>query len=144
MPGQQHQTYAEYYDEPSGRRRRRSIDEVEYVVRHGEIVSALCRRRRQNEQSNERVVKNSLIDLGIEVDGVLTELYEIKTNCRRQTLYTGIGQIVVHDKSSGGECERYLVVPSTETISPDITRAIERANIYLLRYELRGDSIRIV
>jgi hypothetical protein len=137
-------TFKDYYDEFAGRKRRRRVREVEYISRHGDIVRALCNWRQHTAKAHERIVKNAYIDLGIEIRGVLTELYEVKTNCDRQTLYSAIGQVVVHGEFQSGTSQRFLVLPSGEQISDDIDRALTRAGISVIRFELDDDEIRIV
>jgi hypothetical protein len=108
------------------------------------IVRALCNWRQYTAKAHERIVKNAYIDIGIEIRGVLTELYEVKTNCDRQTLYSAIGQVVVHGEFQSGTSQRFLVLPSGEQISDDIDRALTRAGISVIRFELADDEIRIV
>lgn len=137
-------TYESYYDEFAGKKRRRRMEEVEYISRHGDIVRALRNWRDHDTRSNEKVVKSAYIDLGIQTGGALTEIYEVKTNCDRQTLYSAIGQIQVHDDSHRGKCRRFLVLPIGDTIPNDVSRALTRADISLLRFEIRGRKVRIV
>ena len=99
--------------------------------------------RRRDARSNEKVVKNAYIDLGIARAGVLTELYEVKTNGARQTLYSAIGQLVVHDDSKDGGCRRFLVLPASDVIPDDISRTLRRSNISVGRFEFRGEKVLI-
>ncbi len=135
-------TFEDYYDEFSGKKRRRRVAEIEYISRHGDIVRAL--RDWRVAKSNEKVVKNAYIDLGIQMRDVLTEIYEVKTNCDRQTLYSAIGQVVVHDDSRTGDCQRFIVLPNGDQIPHDVSRALECAGISLLRFDFDGDKVRIL
>lgn len=140
---QEQRTYEDYYNEFVGKKRRRRLEEVEYISRHGDVVRALCDWRRRGARSNEKVVKNAYIDLGIARAGVLTELYEVKTNGARQTLYSAIGQLVVHDDSKDGGCRRFLVLPASDSIPDDISRTLRRSNISVVRFEFRGEKVLI-
>jgi hypothetical protein len=137
-------TFKSYYDEFAGRKRRRRVREIEYISRHGDIVRALCDWRQHTAKAHERTVKNAFIDLGIETRGILTELYEVKTNCDRQTLYSAIGQVIVHCESRSGTFQRFLVLPNGEQIAEDIEHALTRASISVIRFELANNEIRIL
>jgi hypothetical protein len=62
----------------------------------------------------------------------------------RQSLYTAIGQVVVHDDSPSGSCKRFLVLPDDEKIPGDVTRALTRSGISLVRFALQGDRVRVL
>jgi hypothetical protein len=141
---QAQQTYKDYYDEFSGKKKRRRMAEVEYISRHGDIVRALHSWRNLSPEEERRSIKNAYIDLGIIAGDVLTELYEVKTNCERQTLYSAIGQMLVYDERGDNRCRRVLVLPKNEPTPDDITRALQRANISLLRFSLDGRRASIV
>jgi hypothetical protein len=135
---EEQRTFQDYYDEFAGKKRRRRVEEIEYISRHGDIVRAL--RDWRVAKSNENVVKNAYIDLGIRTGDVLTEIYEVKTSCDRQTLYSAIGQIFVHDDSPINVCQRFLVLPDGDQIPDDVTHALKRAGIALLRFQFEGDK----
>jgi hypothetical protein len=136
--------FGDYFDEFSGKKRRRRIREIEYISRHGDIVRALREWRQQTLEASEKFVKDAYIDLGVRAGDALRELYEVKSSCERQALYTAIGQIVVHDDSPSGSCKRFLVLPNDETIPRDVTRALTRSGISLIRFELQGDKVRVL
>jgi len=138
------QSYEDYYDEFMGKKRRRQIDEIEYISRHGDIVRALRNWRRRTAEPSDKIVKNAYIDLGIQSKGLLKELYEVKTGCDRQSLYSAIGQVIVHDDGQDGRCKRFLVLPNADHIPDDLARALTRARISILRFEIRGDEVRIL
>ena len=135
--------YGEYFDEHSGKKRRRRIEEIEYISRHGDIVRALREWRKRTLKANEKIFKDAYVDLGVQVNGIMREIYEVKSSCERQTLYTAIGQIVVHDDSTNGVCKRFLVLPSEHTVPGDVMRALTRAEISLIQFTLQGDKVRV-
>ena len=89
-------TYDDYYREFAGQKRRQRLEETKYMSRHGDIVHTLHGWRKASARPDERLVKNAYIDSAVEANGVLTELYEVKTGDDRQTLYAAIGQLMVH------------------------------------------------
>ncbi|MGH9477046.1 MAG: hypothetical protein ACRD1C_12045 [Terriglobales bacterium] len=134
-------SYRDYYDEFSGNKRRPAAEGLEYASRHGDIVRALCEWRHRRKNANAKIVKNAYIDLGIQEAGQLAELYEVKPSCERQSLYTAIGQILVH---SGTACLRFIVLPANGKIPNDIHEALSRARISLLRFQLIHGRVRIL
>lgn len=132
--------FGDYFDEFSVKKRRRRLKEIE----HGDIVRALRKWWQRTLGASEKFVKDAYIDLGVRSGDALRELYEVKSSCERQTLYTAIGQIVVHDDSPSDSCKRFLVLPDDETIPGDVTRALTRSGISLIRFELQGDKVRVL
>lgn len=112
--------FRNYFDEFSGKKRIRRSKEIEYISRHGEIVSALRKWRQRALNGSEKFAKDAYIDLGVQSRDALCELYEVKSSCERQALYTATGQIVVHDDSPKGNCKRFLVLPNDEVVPRDV------------------------
>jgi hypothetical protein len=119
------------------------IGETEYISRHGDIVKALRQWRGRTCKPSEELVKNAFIDLGVKAGGELSELYEVKSGGDRQSLYEAIGQVMVHT-GSNGNCKRILVLPADYSTPSDISQALARMDISLLRFQIRGDSVRIL
>lgn len=136
-------TYNDYYDEFSGTKRRQRVREIEYISRHGDIVRSLSDWRQRTIRPNEKITKNAYIDLGVRVHGDLTEIYEVKTNCERQTLYSAIGQLLVHEAPTGAS-RRFVVLPAGDSIPSDVNHAFNRADISLIRFKLAGEHVRIL
>jgi hypothetical protein len=93
---------------------------------------------------HERVFKDAYVDLGVRSHGVTQEIYEVKTNCDRQSLYAAIGQTIVYDDSPNRKCKRFLVLPKSEAIPDDVRRALPRAGIAVVRFALKGDEVYIL
>jgi hypothetical protein len=143
------QTYKDYFREFSGTKKGQRKQEIEYISRHGEIVDALSAWRKKHispkGNASERIVKNIYIDLGIaDASDNLTELYEVKPIVERQSLYTAIGQIMVHDNGSFKNLQRFIVLPDSNDIPLDVMHTLIRLNIKILRFVLTRDSVRIV
>lgn len=134
--------YADYYREFSGRKWGTRSEKFEYVTRHGDVVDALASWRQARAAQGEQLVKDPRIDLAVTRHGVLRELYEVKTNTDRDTLYGAIGQLVVH--ASSDNVERYLVVPAAGEIATDISRALARLNISTVYFVINGEHVQIL
>jgi len=141
----QQRRYADYFREFSGKKKwTPRSKEIEYFSRHGDIVDALSRWRANDARPGERLVKNLLIDLGVEVSNRLAEVYEVKPTTERYALYTGIGQVLVHGSAASRLTRRFLVLPKAGTIPNDVRRALSSLKIGVLRFEIVGDLIRIL
>jgi len=134
----------DYYREASGRRKGKRVAAIiDYVSRHGEVVEALSRwRNALGLARGEKLVKNVLIDLGVNRKGALAEVYEVKTSVARGDVYTAIGQLVVHAPSD--HCRRVIVLPADDVLAADLRRALERNHIELKRYRLTVDQVKIL
>jgi hypothetical protein len=133
--------FNDYYQESWGRRLGRRATEIDYVSRHGEVVDALAQwRARRGLGDNERLVKDQLIDLGVETEAGLSEVYEVKTSTDRPT-YAGIGQLLVHGTLD--RCQRTLVLPIPFQLRPDLALALERLGIGWLGFRLAGRRVAI-
>lgn len=126
--------FEDYYSEPSGRKKGNRGSKIDYFSRHGDVVDALhCWRKGNGMPKKSRIVKNVQIDLGVESNNALTEVYEVKTSSKRTDVYTAIGQLMVHANT---DCEKYIVLPSSSDLPTDISSALRRLNIQLIKFEL--------
>ncbi|MEF9672545.1 hypothetical protein QNM99_10600 [Pseudomonas sp. PCH446] len=138
-------SYKDYFREFSGKKKGVRKKEFEYITRHGDIVHALSNWVLQSrEDFGLRVIKNAYIDLGVQDKGCrLIELYEVKTNTSRQTLYTAIGQLLVHENQAGMDVKKVIVIPKGEVVSNDILGALKALSIDIIVFELRGQAVSI-
>lgn len=127
--------FNDFYSEPRGRRKGKRSGEIDYLSRHGDIVDALKTWLNSHPiPKGCRLVKNTLIDLGIADGKELIRVYEIKTTAARCDIYSAIGQLMVHGNAT--ECQRVIVLPQKETIATDLANALKRLGIHLLKFKL--------
>lgn len=125
----------DFYEESSGRRTGTRSAQIDYISRHGDVVNALAEWRAEKGAENGiRIVKNALIDLGVEIDGTLAEVYEVKSSADRQSVYSAIGQLLVH--GGGHPCRMTLVIPRSDRLPKDISDALVREKINVMRFRL--------
>lgn len=138
-------SYKDYFKEFSGKKKGVRKKEFEYITRHGDIVHALSSWvLASREGFGFRVIKNAYIDLGVQdAEGSLIELYEVKTNASRQTLYTAIGQLLVHGNQAGVDVKKAVVIPKGEMVSNDIQNTLKALGIDMIFFELRGQGVSI-
>jgi hypothetical protein len=135
--------FDDFYSESRGRRKGRRSGEIDYLSRHGEVVDALHSWRSSSAlPEGGHLVKNVLIDMGVEIGRELVEVFEVKTSTARPDVYAAIGQLMVHGASD--ECRRVMVLPQKEPILSDLKKALKRLNIELLRFNLDEEVATIV
>jgi len=132
--------FDKYSEEFSGKKRGVRGGAFQYVTYHGDIVQKLYDDRTARLAPGEKVFNSTLIDLFVKKDGVLSEVYEVKTGVDRQMLYTAIGQVVTHAATGGEGVAKFLVVPADEDIPGDFKQAIAALGIQVRRFRLRGTS----
>lgn len=140
---QMQREFDEFFSESRGRRRGNRSSEIDYLSRHGDIVDALnAWRSSQSFPNAARIVKNALIDLGVAVGRDLIEVYEVKTSAARFDIYSAIGQLMVH--GTANTCRRVLLVPDKEALAPDLSDALQRLGVKLLRFVLDEEKATIL
>jgi hypothetical protein len=133
----------DFYTEAHGRRKGRRSGDIDYLSRHGDVVEALYLWRTSTAlPKGGRVVKNVLIDMGVAVGRKLVEVFEVKTTTGRSDIYYAIGQLMVH--GTPADCRRVIVLPHKEPIAADLTVALQRLGIELVRFELDEQDATIV
>jgi hypothetical protein len=131
-----------YNREHSGRKKGKRTEIVDYVSRHGDVVHALREHRLKQKKSGEVVPNTKLIDLYVLRNKIMTEIYEVKTDTSRQTLYTAIGQLLVHS----GVCQnvkQFVVLPAREVIPHDVEETFNRLNVSIIRFTLNPLTVEI-
>lgn len=134
----------EYRREFSGRKTGTVSVDLDYVSFHGDVVDALKVWVEDRLDKSARATNSPSIDLLVHRNGRLTDIYEVKTSCARQVLYTAIGQLVVH---SAGETKvhRHLVLPKDADVPDDVALALSAGSITVQRFQIRdGKSVMIV
>lgn len=131
--------FRDFYPEFSGIKRGRRKAEFEYRSRHGEVVKRVEEWRRISLGRQQRIMKNTFVDMAVFSGHRLDEIYEVKTGADRQALYTAIGQLVVHegDRNAGA---RYLVVPDEGAVPADLAVALDRLRIEVKRYRINSSD----
>jgi hypothetical protein len=135
--------FEDYFAEGRGRRTGRRRSKIDYISRHGDIVDALHvwrKSRRMPKQSH--VVKNVLIDLGVSRGKKLIEVFEVKPKADRSSVYSALGQLMVHGVHNA--CRKVLVLPQNEALPSDLAGALRRLRIEVLRFRLDSNAVVIL
>ncbi|TCU72433.1 hypothetical protein EDE08_105293 [Bradyrhizobium sp. R2.2-H] len=135
--------FEHYFSEGRGRRKGRRSSEIDYISRHGEIVDALQLWRSAKRLPRRcRIVKNVYIDLGVANGNDLVEIFEVKPSADRSSIYSAVGQLLVHGRKK--PCRMTIVLPADESLAPDLADALSRLQIDEVRFELTKDSVSIL
>jgi hypothetical protein len=111
---------------------------------HGRIVDALEAYLRQKRNLDAAsFFNNCAIDLGISEHGKIAAIYEVKTSADTQSIYTGIGQLMIHGATENISSTT-LVLPHVVSNNHVFSRALKKLGVSLLEYELVGKEIRFV
>ena len=143
-------TYADYFKEYSGTKKGIRASTFEYISWHGAIVHALQKQLRKRISEDEdfegkSIVKNRFIDLGIQNNEKrLIELYEVKTSADRNSIYTAIGQLLVHGYGADLNIKRFLVLPQQRNLSKDIMKTLDALNVAIIRFKLNKKNVTIL
>ena len=124
---------AEFTPEFEGQRRSRLQEPITAIVRHGSVVRYL---RAKLASSGLTVGNDRARDLYTIRARRMLHLFEVKTDIRPSSIYTGIGQLLVHGRSIDTRIKLYLVVPGVPTRM--LRRTLTELGIAIVRYEWRS------
>jgi hypothetical protein len=116
--------------------RRRSI--LYYESYHGAVVNALADKFK-SQRITGSVFNTQLIDLGVEQSGELVEIYEVKSSVDRQSVYSGVGQLIVHSEGDAS-VRKFLVVP-LDQLFPKLVTKLKKLGIETIGYQIQKGKI---
>lgn len=87
----------------------------------------------------EKILNSPLTDLYVNSGKAMSEIYEVKTSLARQSIYTGIGQLLVHSAGEAGDVRRVLVLPDGKILH-DLALCIRKQKLGLRRFKLIGSG----
>ena len=129
----------EFSGKKSGRRR----SSFEYETFHGLVVTALEQKyKRDHERDKHKTFNNQMIDLGVQVGGRTKHIFEVKSSTDRQSIYAGIGQLMLHSLVSSS-IKKTLVLPRDNN-SKELTTVLRKIGIDLLFYEINDGNVKFM
>lgn len=120
-----------YSPEHFGRKKGGARHISDHFSWHGKVVDALAERLSQRN-SDDSIFNTQAVDLGVYGPQGVEAVYEVKTSCGSQSIYTGIGQLFFHTINLDVPT-KVLVVPHTD-LSEEMRSNIEATGIKLLTY----------
>jgi len=107
--------------------------------KHGLVVDCLFDHMSQYINQAALVFNTKKIDLAIEKNGILKCIFEVKTKIDSQSIYTGVGQLIMHS-SELKNVVKVLVLPSYfENI--ETLNCLSSLGIKVLKYSITGEKI---
>jgi hypothetical protein len=121
----------------SGRRRSYVLSgKIDSMNTHGYAVESLRDELKANVGRRAVIFRTGLIDLCVFRGGRMTHVFEVKTDAGRDSVYKGIGQLLVHSALERRVPRRILVLPGRPT--QETQRRLDALDIVILSYSLRG------
>lgn len=123
-----------YKPEFYGQRRSYEVGTVESRCTHGLIVEALVH---ELEHRKLKYHNNRFEDLVLAHDatGTRSVLFEIKTDTSTSSIYSGVGQLMLHTANGSPRTKKVLVVPDKP--APQTAVALRSIGIYVVIYSRR-------
>jgi hypothetical protein len=135
--------YERYQSEFSGHKSGMVKAELDYLTRHGDVVAALFQERSAVKKASEKIFNNIYLDLYVKREDTLTEVYEIKTDASRQTLYKAIGQLLVNAGPNPTKVVKTMLLPKGLAIPKDIKMALATYGIQVRLFSLTHTSVKL-
>jgi hypothetical protein len=109
---------------------------IEAERKHGPLVNTLLKELRALNLAAQRSrLKDCYVN---DKDGGMVMIFEAKTDCSTTSLYTGVGQLMIHGVRSTRTARRILVLP--EPLGNRQKETLDRLGIEILFYRWEGDK----
>ena len=109
---------------------------IRAIRSHAIVVNTLSK---ELENSGRRVANDQARDLAIlSPDGRVEILFEVKTDNSTSSIYSGVGQLLLHGADENPQPRRVLVLPAA--VNEKLGRALRKINIHVLLYSLLSDE----
>lgn len=129
----------DYYPEYFGRKKSYKLSSLTYQdSRHGEVVDKL---KSLLVNKKYKVGKDRNRDLYVYKSNKITSLFEVKTNVLNQSIYSGIGQLMLYKYKLPKSCKLYLLLPAT--LNSSIEKTIKSLGIDLIYFNLTENDVKI-
>jgi len=125
----------EFEKEHAGKRRYSLSRSIEADCDHAIVVNAL---RDKLATMRYTVGNDRFRDLYIHKNGLLTCLFEAKSDTSTTNIYTAIGQLYLHSANLPSRPKLFLVVPND--LDQDLERKLAKLKINVVRYSWAGDE----
>ncbi|MDP3087042.1 MAG: hypothetical protein Q8M99_02450 [Methylotenera sp.] len=122
-----------FSSEFSGDKKIRAKSEVDFFVFHGLVVDSLKDFVAKN-LPHSLIYNTQKIDLVIELNNKVTAVFEVKTAVDTQSIYTAVGQLLMHSVGYDG-IKKYIVLPSS-VVSDELVTCLISLDIHILWFEI--------
>ena len=109
---------------------------------HGKVVNELFKVL-VDKYGERNIYNNQFIDIAVTENGNLQKLYEIKTGNDKQSIYTGIGQLIFHSGAKS-EVEKILVLPQSDDGYEGLYELFDEMGIWISEYSIDQDNEEVI
>lgn len=102
---------------------------------HGLVVKELMEELEMKVTGSHEVCRTQKIDVLIKEGKQYVSVYEVKTSSDTQSVYTAIGQLMLHSEAKDS-VGRFLVLPLKEVKDEHFLKVLSRMNIKLVEYTI--------
>jgi hypothetical protein len=106
---------------------------IEYTSDHGYIIDCLIKVLKEKGHIAGRT---KLIDVFIQKGETFSHIFELKTKLSTQTLYTAIGQLMLHSLTADKHHKKIFVMPSGQ--NPEVHTDLRKLDIDVLTFTKDG------
>jgi hypothetical protein len=122
-----------FASEFSGDKKSSAKGEVKFFVFHGLVVDSLKDFVAAN-LPHSLIFNTQKIDLAIELNHKVTTIFEVKTTIDTQSIYTAVGQLLMHSVGFD-DIKKYIVLPSS-AVNQELISCLVALNIHILWFEI--------
>lgn len=115
---------------------------IESECDHGIIVDALKNELETNFGFKGRCTSNGYVDLGLDKKGKPLAIFEFKTSCGSQSIYTAVGQLLLHSNSLKTNPYKFAVLP--DDFDKETEGDLRLLNITTIRYKWQGKKVKFL
>lgn len=126
-----------YTEQSSGESQGNNTKEFTQNRIHGVVVNALAKELRVN---NFNVANNRNIDLFIHNENEIKTLFEIKTSCTTQDIYSAIGQVIIYSIPISNIIKLVIVLP--EKLNTLVENKLLKLGIDILYYHWYDNKVK--
>jgi hypothetical protein len=120
----------DYTAEQSGKTEAERTGKTIIDRTHGIVVNALAK---ELEIQNYKFGNDRNRDLFIHRNNKVTTLFEIKTSCSTQNLYSAVGQLIIYSIPIKNEVKLIIVIP--KKLNGTVIKRLSKLGIQILYYE---------
>lgn len=107
---------------------------------HGMVVNELCVNLKK-KYSTKVIFNTQLIDIAVADDRNIEKIFEVKTGNDKQSIYTGIGQLLFHSKANPN-IKKILVLPQSNNGYGRLYKLFDAMGIWISEYYIdENDNI---
>jgi len=127
-----------------GKKKGHSYEVGSYSSNHGLVVDGILEFLRTELGINEgSIFNNQFIDIGVMSGKRVTHIFEVKTSTDRQSIYTGIGQLMFHSCEETAAIKT-LVLPAARNKPGELEKYLHNLGIAVMYFEVKQGKVKLM